>query len=53
MVNGALASFPSEADMFPDHGCHGEVALGNLPDEVRKDLAELPALVDRINAERR
>jgi hypothetical protein len=42
MVNGALASFPSEADMFPDHGCHGEVALGNLPDEVRKDLAELP-----------
>jgi hypothetical protein len=28
--------------MFPDHGCHGEVALGSIPDDVREQLAALP-----------
>jgi hypothetical protein len=28
--------------MFPDHGCHGEVALGNIPEDVRNELAALP-----------
>lgn len=28
--------------MFGDHGCTGEVALGNLPDEIREQLAGLP-----------
>lgn len=28
--------------MFPDHGCHGEVAFGDLPLSVRERLAALP-----------
>ena len=28
--------------MFSDHGCNGEVALGDLPAEVRDELAALP-----------
>ena len=28
--------------MFPDHGCTGEVALDNLPDEIHDRLADLP-----------
>jgi len=28
--------------MFPDHGCRGEVALGNIPDAVRTQLTGLP-----------
>lgn len=28
--------------MFPDHGCHGEVALGDIPEDVRNELAALP-----------
>jgi len=28
--------------VFPDHGCHGEVALGSLPTEVEERLASLP-----------
>jgi len=31
-----------EAIMFPDHGCRGEVALGDLPPTVRAQLATLP-----------
>ena len=28
--------------MFPDHGCHGEVALGPLPGDVEERLTHLP-----------